>query len=316
MGELHLRRRLLAEGRTDEEVRSAIGRGTLWRVRPGAYLDADDPRRRSAVECHRLLVEATLPLLGPGAVVSGLSAAVLQDLPVWGVQLRRVHVTRDRSGGGRSTARVCLSAAPLPDGDVTTVGGVPVTSAARTVVDVARTAPFETSVPIADAALFRGLCTEVEVADAVGRAAGRRGAGPARAVAAFADGRADGPGESRSRVRMQVQGVPAPRLQHVVRDRSGGFVGQVDFWWPEHGVVGEFDGMEKYGRSLRPGETVADAVLREKRREDALRAQPAVRTVVRWTWHDIDHFDEVTTRLRSLLEPQTLTSSGNARPIA
>lgn len=108
MGELHLRRALLAEGRTDEEVRSALERGALVRVRPGAYLDADDPRRRSAVERHRLLVEATLPLLGPGAVVSGPSAAVLHDLPLWGVPLRRVHVTRDRAGGGRSTAHLRL----------------------------------------------------------------------------------------------------------------------------------------------------------------------------------------------------------------
>lgn len=297
MGELHLRRALLAEGRTDEEVRSALGRGTLVRVRPGAYLDADDPRRRSAVERHRLLVEATLPLLGPGAVVSGPSAAVLHDLPLWGVSLRRVHVTRDRAGGGRSTARLRLSAAPLPDGDVTTVGRIPVTTVARTVVDMARTAPFETAVTVADAALFRELCTEADLADAAGRATGRRGAGRARAVVAFADGRADGPGESRSRVRMRALGVAAPVLQHVVRDRSDRFVGQVDFWWPEHGIVGEFDGMEKYGRSLRPGETVAEAVLREKRREDALRAQPEVRTVVRWTWPDIDDFDETAARL-------------------
>lgn len=96
---------------------------------------------------------------------------------------------------------------------------------------------------------------------------------------------------------MRALGVAAPVLQHVVRDRSDRFVGQVDFWWPEPGIVGEFDGMEKYGRSLRPGETVAEAVLREKRREDALRAQPEVRTVVRWTWPDIDDFDETAARL-------------------
>lgn len=303
MGELHLRRAVLAGGGTDDEVRSALRRGALWRVRPGAYLDGDDPRRRDAVERQRLLIASTLPLLGPGAVVSGVSAAVLHALPVWGVPLRLVHVTRDRAGGGRTTAHLRLTAAPLPDPDVTVVDGVAVTAVPRTVVDVARTAPFETAVSVADAALFRELCTEDDLAAAAGRAVGRHGAARVRAVIAFADRRADGPGESRSRVRMRSSGVPAPDLQHVVRDRHGEHVGQVDFWWPEHGVVGEFDGMEKYGRSLRPGETSTDAVLREKRREDALRAQPDVRHVVRWTWHDLDRFDAVAARLIGLTAP-------------
>ncbi|WP_197519728.1 hypothetical protein [Pseudonocardia sp. HH130630-07] len=272
-------------------------------MRPGAYLDAEDPQRRDTVERHRLLVAATLPLLGPGAVVGHASAAVLHGLPVWGTSLRRVEIIRERAGGGRTTARLRLTAAPLPPGDVTVVDGVAVTSVARTVADLARTASFETAVTVADAALFRGLCTTADLTDAAARAAGRRGAAGARAVAVFADRCADGPGESRSRVRMQRFGVPPPVLQHVVRDHRGGHVGRVDFWWPDHGVVGEFDGMEKYGRSLRGEETVATAVLREKHREDALRAQPGVRAVVRWTWRDLDPFDPTATRLRSLTTP-------------
>ncbi|MFP5072424.1 hypothetical protein ACLFMI_22505 [Pseudonocardia nantongensis] len=172
------------------------------------------------------------------------------------------------------------------------------TSIARTVVDVARTCRFEAAVAVADAALFAGTVAEEELAAAVDAAAGRRNVAGARAVLAFADARADGPGESRSRVRMARLGVPAPVLQHVICDPAGRHVGQVDFWWPGTGVVGEFDGMEKYGRSRRPGESPADAVLREKRREDALRAQPCVRTVVRWTWDDLTGFGAVAARLR------------------
>jgi hypothetical protein len=37
--------------------------------------------------------------------------------------------------------------------------------------------------------------------------------------------------------------------------------------------------------------------MREKRREDALRALPEVRTVVRWTWDEITDFDAVAARL-------------------
>jgi len=41
----------------------------------------------------------------------------------------------------------------------------------------------------------------------------------------------------------------------------------------------------KYGRFLRPGETIEEAVLREKQREDAIRDQGW--QVVRWTWDDL-----------------------------
>ncbi|MER7438983.1 hypothetical protein ABT341_30265, partial [Pseudonocardia alni] len=112
-----------------------------------------------------------------------------------------------------------------------------------------------------------------------------------------ADARADGPGESRSRVRMARLHVARPVLQHAVLDERGHRIGVVDFWWPDHGVVGEFDGLGKYGRSRRPGESAADAVVREKRREDALRARPGVRTVVRWAWEELDDFAAVAQRL-------------------
>ena len=45
---------------------------------------------------------------------------------------------------------------------------------------------------------------------------------------------------------MRELGLPAPELQHDLCDR-GRFVARLDFWWPEHGVVGEFDGRSKYG---------------------------------------------------------------------
>ena len=53
----------------------------------------------------------------------------------------------------------------------------------------------------------------------------------ARRVLAAADGRADGPGETRSRLLMRTLGLPGPDLQHPVRDRTGHVLGRVDFWW-------------------------------------------------------------------------------------
>lgn len=297
MSDLQLRRDLLRRGMSEDDLRRALRAKELRPLRPGAYLEATDPRWRDAEERHRALTEATFLQLTPGAVVSHVSAAIRHRLPVWGVPRDTVHVTRDRGSGGRGGRRLRLHAAPLPVGDVVLVDGLPTTSPARTVIDMARTAPFETAVTIADAALHTELVDAEQLAAAVRAASGRRGAGRARSVLAFADARADGPGESRSRVRMDRLGVADPVLQHRFEDARGRHVGTVDFWWPAEGVVGEFDGAEKYGRSLRPGETLGDAVMREKRREDALRAQPGIRTVVRWTWDEIATFTAVAARL-------------------
>ncbi|MEJ8279907.1 hypothetical protein [Pseudonocardia spirodelae] len=297
MDDILLRRDLLGLGVTDDDIRRFLRSGRWTELRPGAYLEAGDPRRRYATTLHRALVGATLPLLGAGAVVSGVSAAVLHGLPVWGVDLSRVQVTRDRGSGGRGGRRLVLRVGPLPDDDVVVVDGVATTSPARTVVDVARTVPFEAAVVVADAALHRHLTTREQLDAAVYDACGRHGIGRARAVVAFADPRPDGPGESRSRVRMQELHVVRPVLQHPVTDRDGRAIGTVDFWWPGHGLIGEFDGLEKYGRSRRPGESPGDVVVREKRREDALRARPGVTGVVRWTWAEVADFAAVAARL-------------------
>ncbi|WP_132428492.1 hypothetical protein [Pseudonocardia endophytica] len=297
MTDLLLRPDLLRRGMSEDDVRRALRTGEIAPLRPGAYLDATDPRWRDADERHRALTEATYAQLAPGAVVSHVSAAVRHRLPVWGVPLGTVHISRDRRSGGRAGRRLRSYATSLASDEIVLVDGLPTTSVARTVVDVARSTPFETAVAIADAALHTEVVDAHELAAAVLAAGGRRGAGRARSVIAFADARADGPGESRARVRMDVLGVAHPVLQHRFDDARGRHVGTVDFWWPREGIIGEFDGMEKYGRSLRPGEKLGDAVMREKRREDALRAQPGVRTVVRWTWDEIADFDAVAARL-------------------
>lgn len=51
-------------------------------------------------------------------------------------------------------------------------------------------------------------------------------------------------------------------------------------------MVGEFDGREKYGRAVRPGDDVREVLWREKRREDRIRATGLA--VVRWVWSEIE----------------------------
>ena len=109
-------------------------------------------------------------------------------------------------------------------------------------------------------------CTLVEAA------AGRHGVGQARTAAALIDVGSESPGESFSRVRFWRWRLPTPTLQYVVRDLHGAFVARGDFGWPELGTIGEFDGKSKYGPELlKPGQTVREAVLAEKRREERMR---------------------------------------------
>jgi hypothetical protein len=293
---LWLRRELLAEGFRDDELGRVRRQGQAVTVRRGAYVGSADERLRDPLARHALTVYAAVCQLPPHAVVSHVSAAVLHGLDVWAVPLNRVHVTRSRSSGGRSGRHLHLHTAPLDADEVDDVGGVPTTSVARTVVDLARSVPFEQAVVIADAALRLRLVEPAELREGVYRASYRPGNRGARRVVEFADGRSESVGESRSRVALQRAGIPAPALQHEVRSAAGLLIARVDFWWAAHATAGEFDGAVKYGRLLRPGQDAGDAVFAEKLREDAVRAEGL--RVVRWTWPDLDDFGKVAARLR------------------
>lgn len=295
---LAFRSALLDHGWTDPEVRRMLRSGSISPVRRGSYRLREEPDTPEAR--HALLVRATLPHLAPGWVVSDVSAAVLLGLPVWNLPLDRVHVARDGTSGGRVTRGVHRHLAPLDPSEIVHVDGIPVTSPARTVVDTASRAPFEQAVVVADAALAPRdggpLTDRAALTAAVARSARHGRAAASRAVA-FADGGGRSPGESRSRVAMWRAGLPAPVLQYEVRTADGRLVGIVDFAWPELRTVGEFDGRVKYGgRLLRPGQSAADVLFEEKRREDGIRAEDLGMT--RWTWADLDPFDPVADRLR------------------
>jgi hypothetical protein len=286
---------MLAAGYSDDELRRMRSARQLVAVRPGAYVAGEDERLRSPAARHLLEIEAALQQLGPGAVVSHASAAVVHRLPLWSTPIGRVHVTRNRRSGGRRSRYLHLHAAALDVDEVELVGGIPVTSVARTIADLARELPFEPALVPADAALYRKLVTRVDLEEAVERSSNRRGNSAARRVIAFADGGGQSPGETRSRFALLRAGVSPPRLQREFFSRTGRFIGRVDFDWDEFECVGEFDGEVKYGRALQPGQDLGEVVFQEKLREDALRDEG--RQVVRWIWSELSRFEVVVDRL-------------------
>ncbi|HET9647225.1 MAG TPA: type IV toxin-antitoxin system AbiEi family antitoxin domain-containing protein [Microlunatus sp.] len=273
-----LRRR----GFESPELARLVRSGELTRIRRGAY-GPPEPQA-PPVTLHRRLIEASIGELGPGAVLSHGSAAVMHGLPVWATAIERVHVTRDRGYGARQRRSVDVHGAGLTADDITVVDGVTVTSLARTVLDLGRTRSWEQAVAAGDRALAIGLGRD-DLDRCLDRMRGWPGSRQAARVSACLDPASESPGESVSRVRLVEQGLPSPILQYVVRDDRGQAIARSDFAWEEYRTIGEFDGKVKYGRLLRPGERIDDVVFAEKQREDAIRDQGW--QVVRWLWDDL-----------------------------
>jgi hypothetical protein len=268
----------LAEGSEHYELARLCRSNDLHRVRHGAFAQQAPA---GAADAHHQLIKGTWPLLADNAVLSHGTAALLHGLPLWEGMLATVSVTRDVGGHGRRTRWLRVHHSPLGSVERVTIGDYRVTSIERTAIDVARTLSFDRAVAILDAALRLGADQSL-LDEIVAAAAGRKGARVAREALAFADGRSESVGESISRARILQVGLPAPELQVEVFTPFGLWVARGDFGWREERVIGEFDGKVKY---LGTPEEVADAVMREKAREQAIR--DAGWWVVRWTWKDL-----------------------------
>lgn len=296
-----LRPRLLHDGFTDELIEAARRRSSWQLIRPGAHVATDEWDPLAADERHRLLIAATLPRLGSDTVVSHLSAARLHRLPVGRRELSEVvHVTRNRRAGGYRKGWVHAHTGIVDPAAVTVIEGIPVTTAARTLVDAACLLELPAAVAMMDDGLHRGIATATDIGEALRVQAGRAGISLARSSVGLADGRSESVGESLSRLLIRDFGVPTPELQYDVRDERGHVVARSDFAWPEQRTVGEFDGRIKYSRLVRPGETPADVVWREKKREDRIRDLGW--EVVRWTWVDLADGSQLARRILRALD--------------
>ena len=291
---------LLADGADPDDIRRRLARGEWTRIRRGIYVPTDDLRQLSHRQRHLLDLDATMLLANPRAVVSHRSAAALHGIALLRTGSFPVEVTNpDGHAGHRRTGLHTFCAALDPE-EVVSVGRHRVTSVARTIIDLARSRPFDEAVVAADDALRRELVTRADLLAGLDRAHRRPGVSAAARVVRFADGRSESAGESCSRVLIERQGLPRPVLQVAVLGIRGDVIARGDFGWREWRTIGEFDGAQKYGRLLRPGQPPGDAVYQEKLREDRIRTLGW--TVVRWTWADLDDQRGLGERIRRALE--------------
>jgi hypothetical protein len=263
--------------------------GRERRVARGVYLPAETWATLDAREQYVALVRAVAETRGFRPVISHWSAAAVHGLPIIGPWPSTVHTIVGATAGGRSRGGVVKHSLRLDEADVVELGGLLVTSVARTVLDIASAGSFMTAVTVADRAIhvdrFRRqppLCTTEGLYDVWERSLPFRAFVRSRDVIDFAETNADSVLESVSRVTMRAIGCPRPLLQTPYYDHAG-FIGDADFDWPDYRTIGEADGDIKYlDRQFRNGRTAEQVVLDEKIREDRFRALP--RTVTRWRW--------------------------------
>ena len=277
----------------DRSLRKRYERGELVRVRSGVYLTRDAWSSLDADGRYRARVAAAATAAAESTQFSHDSAAALWRLPTLGPWSRDLHVLGPRYSGGRSNAGLRYHGLGR-DAAPEAFNGIQVTSLARTVIDISCTTPFARAVGMADNALrppgkedFRHIMgvppvTPLELTQLVADLEPYYASARASRVLEFADGRSASLGESLSRVNIHFLGFPPPQLQVPFSDGDG-FIGYVDFYWPELDLIGEFDGYVKYreARYLN-GRSAADAVIDEKVREDRLRR--VCRAFARWDW--------------------------------
>lgn len=275
MGELAARQhgvvsrpQVLRLGLTDDGIRSSIRSGVLHRVHSGVYAVGYRADTREARWMAAVLA------CGPDAVLSHFDAAA-----VWGVYDLlgpRVHVlTRwNRRGAGLWVHR----ARRLHPDDLSVERRIPVTSIARTLVDLTQFLGRDRILRAMREAEFKRLLDHDALDAAVQRARGRRNITVLRAALAQ-----HGQGqivrdelEHRFLELVRKAGLPPPETNVKVKTKRCSYI--VDCLWRAEGVAVELDG--------RAAHAIPAAFERDRERDAALSAiglRP-----VRFTWQRVN----------------------------
>ncbi|MFW5933510.1 MAG: type IV toxin-antitoxin system AbiEi family antitoxin domain-containing protein [Actinomycetota bacterium] len=235
---LATRAQLAAAGVDHRAIRRRVAEG-CWQPRERDVIDlglhGPSPRRE---------LMAVVLAAGPGAVVSHRSAAAVHGF-LDATSPPRPDVTVPR-GAHAHVGKVNLhTARGLLDDERTVLDALPVTTPARTLLDVA---PW-----VAEPTLERWVWEQArrdpqlvhDLAQQLLRRPGARGSRPVRRILAGLHPRVDRAGsplEVLGLIGLRDAGAPQPKLQHEVRDAAGRFVARVDAAWPSAWVIVEFDG--------------------------------------------------------------------------
>lgn len=286
LSDLLLTRDLLEAGGDPRELRRAQVRGDVVRIRRGAYCARErwagfTPRERHLALAHAVTRQARTPLL-----FAGPTAAAAWGMPILGPFPTEAVVLDRYRGGGRSEPGVRRVTVGAETAEGVQLGGLRVTTIARTALDIARSAPFEHGVGPVDWALWRKnprAISRRQLEEELARFAPRTGASRMARAAAFATELSDSFGESRCRAVIHESGFSTPVLQLELTDEEGSMF--PDFAWPEVRVLAEFDGEIKFTDPGFSGEDPLAKLRAQRRREARLRRLGW--TIVRIEWGDL-----------------------------
>lgn len=296
---IFLRREALALGYTDRDLLRALRARVLHRIRHGAYTDQETWAPLDDLGQHSLTAYAVVRQSRTKVVLSHVTAAIQHGAPVWDLPLADVHVTRRDRRAGRHEAGVAQHRSVLLPEDIQ-VGARRVTSPTRTALDLTTIFDIEHCLPVFDHLLHEELTSKAELRAGARRMDRTPGTLATDLVIALADGRRESVGESRTFHMIWGSGTPLPEPQYEIYDERGALVAVVDFAWRDQKVFLEFDGKEKYLKFRREGESIVDAVLREKRREERICRLTGWRCI-RIVWADLYRPAATIARIQSVL---------------
>jgi hypothetical protein len=171
-------------------------------------------------------------------VVAGVSAAALHGSK-WvedTTTVELIHENRHRLPGLHTYGD------RIDEDEITVVNGVPVTTPARTVLDLGCWYPTMSGVAAVDS-LARA--TDIKAADVellAQRYPGRRGIARARLAITLFDAGAQSPKETWLRLILVNAGLPRPHTQIPVRDEFGAVIAYLDMGWENPKVAVQYDG--------------------------------------------------------------------------
>ena len=257
-----------------DRLRYLARRGVIGRVAKGVYRVSGAPRT------WRQDLQAGVWALGPTCTVSHRAAARLHGFEGFGLDV--VEFTIGRSCRGRRPAGVPCTVHTTIDrrpGDRVHIDGLPVTSATRTVIDLARdgAAAVELEAAIDSAIRDRGTTLD-HLVDRLSLISGPGRWGLGRLYAVLATSGGHTVLERRFLELVGRAGLPSPTPQ-VVHRVDGRNVARVDFAFTAHDVVVEVSGGRGHSS---PAERAKDA-----RRRNEL--QRLGRLVLEFTFEQVVH---------------------------
>jgi len=225
---------LLAAGLTEKAIRHRVREGRLQKLWTGVYLVGPAPAHPLSLAQGAVLSCAGAAFVSHRWAPYVLGAGPLPDLPV------DVTVSSGSRHGRPGKVKVHHSYLLEPR-DTTSRHGIPVTTAARAILDIAGTATMaELEALKADAEVAKVL-TERQIVDVLARAGRHKGARKARALLADSTGITRSEAERILLRLIKQAGLPLP----LTNFRIGRY--EADFCWPHLKLIIEFDSFKHHG---------------------------------------------------------------------